>query len=72
MNKNPGMESVDAEGSTEPLASIKNSKRDHTIYFDNEDGYILFYQEISTGLNHHYGGMVNFARAAESEQCFSK
>jgi len=35
-------------------------------------GYILFYQEISTGLIHHYGGMVNFARAAESEQCFSK
>jgi len=42
MNKNPGMESVDAEGSTEPLASIKNSKRDHTIYFDNEDGVYSF------------------------------
>ena len=42
MNKNPGMESVDAEGSTEPLASVENSKRDHTIYLDNEDGVYSF------------------------------
>jgi TFIIF-interacting CTD phosphatase-like protein len=42
MNKNPGRESVDAEGSMEPLASIENSKRDHTIYLDNEDGVYSF------------------------------
>jgi len=33
---------VDAEGSTEPLASIENSKRDHTIYLDNEDRVYSF------------------------------
>ena len=42
MNKNPRRESVDAEGSMEPLASIENSKRDHTIFLDNKEGGIFF------------------------------
>jgi len=72
MNKNPGMESVDAEGSTEPLASVENSKRDHTIYLDNEDGVYSFLPRNIQRTNPSLWWHGKLARAAESEQCFSK
>jgi hypothetical protein len=55
----------------EPLASIENSKRDHTIFLDNKGGGIFLPKNIQR-TNPSLWWHDKFARAAESEQCFSK
>ena len=63
---------MDAERSMEPLASIENSKRDHTIYLDNEDGVYSFLPRNIQWTNPSLWWHGKLARAVESEQCFSK